>query len=181
MVDPNLRHKVDPRANLSPSMNVTPMFGPIIGGWLVQHYTWTGVFWFLAIFSGTVEIGMLLFFPETARILVGDGSLPAKGISRTIYAVLRDFCTRRKGHQQLEKANYEFQWHVPNPFNCVKVLAHMPTLFAELTGAVYYTVFGCVGASLSVQMVQRYQLNYFAASRRPNSQSYCNALTRFKV
>ncbi|KAK7887555.1 hypothetical protein LTR67_009456 [Exophiala xenobiotica] len=49
--------------------------GPILGGSLTYAAGWTWIFWFLAIASGLCSSVMLCFLPETARNIVGNGSV----------------------------------------------------------------------------------------------------------
>ncbi|CAO3610840.1 unnamed protein product [Mucor hiemalis] len=51
------------------------MIGPSVGGALGHFLGWRWIFWFLAIFTASfVWIIQILFFPETLRKLVGNGS-----------------------------------------------------------------------------------------------------------
>ncbi|KAL4788165.1 major facilitator superfamily domain-containing protein [Aspergillus varians] len=54
---------------------LAPALGPVIGGLLAKVLGWRSVFWFLAIVSGGYLVAYVLFVPETARSVVGDGSL----------------------------------------------------------------------------------------------------------
>ncbi|RDW62538.1 hypothetical protein BP5796_10840 [Coleophoma crateriformis] len=60
-----------------------PSLGPIIGGLLGQYLGWHSVFWFLLICTGVVAIPVALFFPETCRKVVDDGSVPPPRWSRS--------------------------------------------------------------------------------------------------
>lgn len=59
-----------------------PAIGPIIGGILGQYLGWRSIFWFLTIASGAFFLPLLLFMPETARSVVGDGSSAAQPWNR---------------------------------------------------------------------------------------------------
>jgi multidrug resistance protein len=61
-----------------------PAFGPTIGGVLAQYLGWRSIFWFLAIFSGVLLLLFIFLFPETCRKVVGNGSIPAKGVNQSI-------------------------------------------------------------------------------------------------
>ncbi|CAG8159659.1 unnamed protein product [Penicillium salamii] len=50
-------------------------FGPVIGGSLASRLGWRSVFWFLVISSGCFFALYMIFIPETARTVVGNGSL----------------------------------------------------------------------------------------------------------
>ncbi|RAL07952.1 MFS general substrate transporter [Aspergillus homomorphus CBS 101889] len=54
-------------------------FGPVIGGLLEPAFGWRSIFWFLGICSGSALFAYFLVIPETARSIVGDGSVEPVG------------------------------------------------------------------------------------------------------
>ncbi|GAD94460.1 MFS transporter, putative [Paecilomyces variotii No. 5] len=57
---------------------VGPALGPVIGGLLAKFLGWRSVFWFLVIISGGYLAIYIVVMPETARKIVGDGSVPPR-------------------------------------------------------------------------------------------------------
>lgn len=57
---------------------LAPALGPVIGGLLAKFLGWRSVFWFLVIVSGGYLVAYVLFVPETARCIVGDGGVLPK-------------------------------------------------------------------------------------------------------
>jgi MFS family permease len=55
--------------------------GPIIGGALAGTLGWRAIFWFLVIYCGVFFTVMVLALPETLRSIVGNGSVPVKGVA----------------------------------------------------------------------------------------------------
>lgn len=66
----------------------------------------------------------------------------------------------RDSHQAYQEKR---QFHIPNPVAILAVLTDRGSLFVILVGSVVYTVFGCLGASLSAQCIELYDLNYLQA------------------
>ncbi|GES66261.1 MFS general substrate transporter [Aspergillus terreus] len=58
--------------------------GPVFGGLLTQYLGWKSIFWFLTITSAVFFLALLLFFPETARNVVGNGSSPPQKWNRPL-------------------------------------------------------------------------------------------------
>lgn len=53
-----------------------PTLGPNLGGLLSQYLGWKSIFYFLAIFAFALFLPLVLFYLETCRDIVGDGSVP---------------------------------------------------------------------------------------------------------
>jgi len=64
--------------------NSANSLGPVIGGLLGSRVGWRSIFWFLALSSGVVFIVLLALLPETHRSLVGNGSIQATGINKSL-------------------------------------------------------------------------------------------------
>ncbi|KAI8624315.1 MFS general substrate transporter [Xylariaceae sp. FL1651] len=70
-----------------------PSLGPVIGGAIAQFLGWRNIFWFLAI-TGALDLAILfLFFPETCRNIVGNGSILPRKANQTVLQLLQN---RRK-------------------------------------------------------------------------------------
>ncbi|RKO85458.1 major facilitator superfamily domain-containing protein, partial [Blyttiomyces helicus] len=57
-----------------------PCIGPVVGGILAAQWGYRSIFWFLTVTSALFMVVMTLTLPETLRSMVGNGSIPAKGI-----------------------------------------------------------------------------------------------------
>lgn len=150
-----------------PRTDFATSLGPVIGGGLTQGFGWRAIFWFLVIFTGTHFIVMILFFPETQRKIVGDGSIQPKGwVYQTVFSLLRKTKQKRvakvqedEGGQTLEKPRLRF----PNPLACLPVLANRGSLLVILITAINYAVKAALQTSLDAQCVDIYGLNYIQA------------------
>ncbi|KAK8065605.1 MFS transporter [Apiospora hydei] len=76
--------------------NVAPSLGPVLGGVLAEKAGWRWIFWLLTILSGSLLLCIILFFPETCQRIVGNGSVPATGYSRTVVSFLRPRPTKEE-------------------------------------------------------------------------------------
>ncbi|KDN49060.1 hypothetical protein RSAG8_02413, partial [Rhizoctonia solani AG-8 WAC10335] len=67
---------------------IGPCVGPIIGGLLSGSLGWRSMFWFQTIATGLMLVFMVLTFPETLRVIVGDGSRSPQKWNRTPMPIL---------------------------------------------------------------------------------------------
>ncbi|KAH6622735.1 major facilitator superfamily domain-containing protein [Chaetomium tenue] len=145
--------------------------GPVIGGGLTQGFGWRAIFWFLVIFTGSHFVLMLLFFPETQRKIVGNGSIKPKGL---IYQPLFSLIWKKKGEKDGKVAALEQNeseegtprkrgFRFPNPLACLPVLANKGSLLVILITTINYAVKAALQTSLDAQCVELYGLNYIQA------------------
>lgn len=144
--------------------------GPVIGGGLTQGFGWRAIFWFLVIFTGSHFVVMVLFFPETQRRIVGNGSIQPKGlIYQTVFSLIRrkaeqteskDVATEGKQEGEIPKKR---RLKFPNPLACLPVLANKGSLLVIFITAINYAVKAALQTSLDAQCVELYGLNYLQA------------------
>jgi predicted MFS family arabinose efflux permease len=143
--------------------------GPVIGGGLTQGFGWRAIFWFLAIFTGSHFIVMLLFFPETQRKIVGNGSIQPKGlIYQTVFSLIRSRREKKIAGAAIDEKREEAspkkrRLTLPNPLACLPVLASRGSLLVILITAINYAVKAALQTSLDAQCVELYGLNYLQA------------------
>ena len=154
-----LRPLVDvTEANTCPRTDIAPSLGPVIGGSITQQLGWRWVFWFLVILTGSHFLVMLLFFPETQRNIVGNGSGRARGIYWSFFSLLQSDQAKRNRTETLKPKR-----HYPNPVACLPILADKDSLMIILIYAVTYSVKMTLQTSLGAQCVEIYHLNFIAA------------------
>ncbi|KAJ8132816.1 hypothetical protein O1611_g812 [Lasiodiplodia mahajangana] len=136
--------------------NVGPPLGPVIGGAIAASLGWRWIFWFLAITGGVCLLMIVLALPETARPIVGNGSIPATGINRTLLSVFSSTC--RGSRDKLPRGPVEKtrRASLPNPLASLKLLLEPDLFILLLCNGIYYSTGSCVQASLSSIFIQVY-------------------------
>jgi predicted MFS family arabinose efflux permease len=146
--------------------------GPVIGGGLTQGFGWRSIFWFLVIFTGSHFVLMLLFFPETQRKIVGNGSIKPKGfIYQTFFSLIQKrsaakiskAATTGEQNETEEGTPQKRRFRFPNPLACLPVLANKGSLLVILITTINYAVKAALQTSLDAQCVELYGLNYIQA------------------
>ncbi|KAK6850710.1 quinidine resistance 1 [Apiospora arundinis] len=129
--------------------NVAPPFGPVLGGIVTSQLNWQWVFWVLAILGGSCLLLVVLSLPETARRIVGNGSIPTIGIYRPLIPV-----GVPKTAVSLSALKPCFV--IPNPIACLKLLFFKDIFIILLCNGLYYAIYCCVQATLASLFIDTY-------------------------
>jgi MFS family permease len=135
---------------------LAPSIGPILGGALNKYLGWQAIFWFLALAAGTFFVPLLLFFPETCREIVGNGSIPAVGWNRSIWNYARK-STPTAPPSTLPRCRG--QRH--SPWSALRLLFYRPVGLIILSNGVVFASYYAVTAGIPLQFEKIYNLDGF--------------------
>jgi len=131
---------------------VGPSLGPIIGGLLAQYVGWHFIFWFLVILAGVVSVPMALFFPETCRKVVGDGSIPPVKWNRCYTNYINESRAVKMGKsipwEKRDELARKRHIRAPNPFSVLAIIAQKSCRYP-----LFYTALVCSGAYATVALI----------------------------
>jgi multidrug resistance protein len=137
---------------------VGPAFGPTIGGVLAQYLGWRAIFYFLAIYSGVLLVLFVFLFPETCRNVVGNGSIPARGVSQSILSLWqhRKRATDVEGEEpKSQKRKVAF----PNPLATFRIIAEKESGIILLYNGFFFTGMMVTVSAIPDLYGNAYQLN----------------------
>lgn len=134
------------------SPNVAPSLGPVLGGVLAGQLGWPWVFWFLVILSGCCLSTLFIFLPETSREIVGNGTIPARGINRKFYSLWSGENPRASSAEIPVSRPLKF----PNPLKSLYALSEKDTLLIVSVNGIFYMTYSCIQASLSSLFINVY-------------------------
>ncbi|KAL9619811.1 MAG: hypothetical protein Q9160_005647 [Pyrenula sp. 1 TL-2023] len=142
---------------VSMALNLGACVGPVVGGsvaWTSGSYEW--VFWTLVIVGAVLWLGVGLFLPETARVLVSNGGPDAdrRWWEESWFAVFKDWLLDEecKGRTKKKEGGNMGDAVVPsrksiwqqcrfvNPLACLRVMFHLDTFFALWMQGSFYVV-----------------------------------------
>ena len=162
--------------------NLAVCLGPILGGWIALGSRGTvWVFWALVIFGGSVLFVVGIALPETARNVVGNGSIEATGWWETWWDMSRrvsrgkisrpksEVATEHGGEQEKVKmgetnrvtGRKRDKLTMMNPLACIKMIFWKDTALVLWIAASPYAVWYCVQASIPAIYKDIYRFNEF--------------------
>ncbi|CVL01737.1 probable dityrosine transporter [Fusarium mangiferae] len=143
-----------------------PSLGPIIGGVLAEFLGWRSIFWFLAIFAGVTIVLLALLYPETCREIVGDGSIKAPLVYRSVWQIL---VSRRKRSEseknglsrQGSRASTvkKFKFKFPNVLDSILMLFEKETGFLLGFSSICFAGFYCIATAMPTLFKEIYGYN----------------------
>lgn len=156
---------------VSAGITMGPALAPVIGGLLAQLLGWRSIFWFLTIFTGCFLIPYTLTVPETARKVVGNGSIPPQSWNLTVQEWYRLRKEDRAGNQltrsttaesrraaQAEMAkSRKLRW--PNPLKTIHIVMEKDMAVILFYNALIYTAVYDVTASIPSLFQEIYGFN----------------------
>lgn len=103
-----------------------PSLGPIIGGLPGQYLGWHSIFWFLLICTVVVFVPAALFFAETCRNIVDDGSVPPPKWGRCYTNTNMENIFIAEGrpipYDKRDELARKRKFRFPNPLETVKIV-----------------------------------------------------------
>lgn len=138
-------------------INIGPALSPVLGGILAQYLGWRSIFWFCCIVSACLLVPYTLSVPETARNVVGNGSIPPRWINMT----LLDYIHQKRHPVPLSERPQppKTKIHFPNPLRTLSVVFEKDLSLILAYAAILYLVFIMIVATLSTIFSDIYHLD----------------------
>ncbi|UKZ57914.1 hypothetical protein TrVGV298_011775 [Trichoderma virens] len=139
-----------------------PAIGPILGGVLAQYLGWRSIFWFLTICGSIYVIVFAITVPETARKVVGNGSIPPTAWwSRSLLneVARRKAVTEQRDDDKISPRPKPCQLKFPNPLKTLLIISEKDCAVTLFYNAIIYTSWYTVTANFSNLLSEIYHLN----------------------
>jgi MFS family permease len=143
--------------------NLGPALAPLIGGAILGGSgSWQWIFWFLLL-CGTFELLLLLILlPETARGIVGNGTVRPPAWRRPLLSVfIPSIPILKHGENSVSLFERpidptERPGRIPNPLRSVRVIFYKDSSLVLLISGVFYMIYYCLQASIALMFCKQY-------------------------
>ncbi|KAG8990670.1 hypothetical protein FRB94_013187 [Tulasnella sp. JGI-2019a] len=140
---------------------IGPAFGPLLGGVFASTLGWRAIFWFLTISTGVVLVPLILFFPETLRSLVGDGSIPPPTLNSSPIMLIKK---RRMAREAKARGDRAEKMERPprkkyQPLSAFMILFTPEIVMIFIFVSLLYLEFYCVLTVYSTALKDTYKLS----------------------
>ena len=113
--------------------NVGTRTGPIVGDWIaIASGSFTRAFWALFIFGAVMFVAMAVILPETARNVIGNGSIGDERV-KTVLGIHEDFSSD-------SQAGVSHPFKLKRPFLSLRLIFYKVTFLILWISSSYYAL-----------------------------------------
>ncbi|GAO50527.1 major facilitator superfamily transporter [Saitoella complicata NRRL Y-17804] len=136
-----------------------PALSPILGGVISAKLGWHWIFWFLLIFTAAYLVPFLMFFPETCRKVVDDGSVLPPPSSWSLLNVMEQRKARREStNAAVLKARIR-KPSLPNPLATLVIVTDKEAALLLISNGLLYACYSAINVSTTSQFEKIYGFN----------------------
>ncbi|KAL1976906.1 hypothetical protein VTN31DRAFT_3188 [Thermomyces dupontii] len=140
---------------------LAPAIGSVIGGVLAEFLGWRAIFWFQVILAGSWLVPFLIFFPETARKIVGNGSIrpPPLNMSLNMYRKMRKISKENCTVAVESTGSQPRRLTFPNPLSTLIILFEKDTALLLICNSLLFAGFYDVAVAMTSLFKRIYGLS----------------------